>query len=178
MLRARPDFGPRLFVEFAIALDKTGLQRIDDHRRSLIEALPGLVHAQAESGELSPRQATSEAEAKPALAQHIEHRRLFCDAQWIVPRQDDSRGAQIDIGTEGGQIRHQLEVVRHERIVIEVVFGRPQAVEAQIGCDLRQPDLFVPYSRVRTAVPAITGEHHHHADIHRALLRLLSVARS
>ena len=43
----------------------------------------------------------------------------------VVPGQDDRRGANIDIGAERGQIGHQLQIVRHKRIVIEVVLGRP-----------------------------------------------------
>src|SRR5205823_9934719 len=59
-----------------------------------------------------------------------------------------------------------------------MVLSRPQAVEPQIGGEPSQPDLLVPYASVRTVLPAIAGEHHHHADIHRALLRSLCLARS
>src|SRR5262249_41926978 len=98
VLGPRPELGARLLVELAVALDKPGLQCIDDHWSGLVEALPRFVHAQAERSELPPRQAASEAEAKSALAQHVEHGRLLGYAQRIVPRQDDGRGAQIDIG--------------------------------------------------------------------------------
>src|ERR1051325_8080689 len=77
MLRPRPDLDARLLVELAVALDKAGLQRVDDHRRRLVEALPRLVHAEAERSELTPGQATSQTEAKPALAQHVAHGRLL-----------------------------------------------------------------------------------------------------
>jgi hypothetical protein len=178
MLRTRPELGTGLLVELAVTLDKSGLQRIDDHRSRLIEALSGLVHAQAKGGEFPPRQAAAKAEAEPALAQHVEHGRILGDAQRIVPRQDDSRGAQIDVRAERGQIRHQLDVVGHERVVVEVVLGRPQAVEPQVSGEPRQPDLLVPYSYIGAAVPTVAGEHHHHADIHRRLLRSVSLARS
>src|SRR6516165_12641961 len=178
MLRTWPELGTGLLVELAVTLDKSALQRIDDHWSRLIEALSGLVHAQAESGKLAPRQAAAKAEAEPALAQHVEHDRILGDAQRIMPRQDDSRGAQIDVRAERGQIRHQLDVVGHERVVVEVVLGRPQAVEPQVGGEPRQPDLLVPYPCVGAVVPAVTGEYHHHANIHRTLLRSLCLARS
>ena len=122
---ARPDRDARLLVERAVALDKAGLQRVDDHRRCLVEALARFVHAEAEGGELAPRQAATETEAKPPLAQHVEYRRLLGHAQRVVPRHDHSGGAQIDIWAEGRQVRHQLEIVGHERVVIEMVLGRP-----------------------------------------------------
>ena len=102
MLRTRPELGAGLLVELAVTLDKSGLQSIDDHRSCLIEPLSGLVHAQAESGKLPPRQAAAKAEAEPALAQHVEHDRILGDAQRIMPRQDDSRGTQIDVRAEAG----------------------------------------------------------------------------
>src|SRR5258706_377206 len=95
MLRPRPDLNARLLVELAITLDEAGLQRVDDHRRRLVEALPRFIHAEAEGGELAARQAAPEAEAQPALAQHVEHGGVLGDAQRIVPRHDDSGGAEI-----------------------------------------------------------------------------------
>src|SRR5690349_24638943 len=55
-----------------------------------------------------------------------------------------------------------------------MVLGGPQAVEAEIGGEPRQPDLLVPHLRVRAVLPAVAGEHHHHADIHGMLLHSLS----
>ena len=57
-----------------------------------------LVHAEAEGGELAPRQAAAQAEAKPAPAQHVEHGGVLGNAQRIVPRQDDGRRADVDVG--------------------------------------------------------------------------------
>ena len=72
----------------------------DDHRRGLVEALARLVHGAAEGGELAPRQPAAQTEAQPALAQQVEHRGLLRDAQRIVPRHDDRRGAEIDVRAE------------------------------------------------------------------------------
>ena len=170
ILRPRPDLDARLFVELAVTLDKPGLQGVDDHRRRLVEALARLVHAQAEGGELAARQTAPEAEPQPSPAQHVEHRGVLGDAQRVVPGQDNRGGAEIDIGAQRGQIGHQLQIVRHERIVVEVMLGRPQAVEAEIGGQPCQPDLLVPDAGIGTILPAVAGEDHHHADIHRTLL--------
>ena len=97
MLRPRPDLDARLLVELAVALDEAGLQRVDDHRRRLVEAAARFVHAEAEGGELAPRQAAAHAEAQPALAQHVEHGGVLGDPQRIVPGQDDGGGADIDV---------------------------------------------------------------------------------
>jgi len=53
----------------------------------------------------------------------IEDRDLLGDAQRVVPRQDDGRGAQIDIGAQRGQVGHQLQIVGHEGIVVEMMLG-------------------------------------------------------
>ena len=71
------------------------------------------------------------------------------------------------------QVGHQLDVVGHEGVVVEMVLGRPQAVEARVGGEAREPDLLVPDAVVRAVVPAVAGEHHHHADVHGVSLRVL-----
>ena len=168
ILRARAQFRARLLVERPVALDEAGPEGLDDHRRRLVEALARLVHAEAERGELAPRQAPPQAEAQAALAQHVEHGGILGDAERIVPRQDDGGGAQVDIGTERRQVGHQLKIVGHERVIVEMVLRRPEAVEAQIGGEPGQPDLLVPHAGVGAVVPAVAGEHHHHANVHSA----------
>src|SRR5207253_10255214 len=66
----------------------------------------------------------------------------------------------------------------HERIVVEVVLRRPQAVETQIGGEPSQPDLLIPHTSVGAVLPAVAGEHHHHADIHGPLLPTLVSRRN
>ena len=166
IFRPRPDLDARLLVELAVSFNKAGAQRLHDHRRRLVEALARLVHAEPEGGELAPRKPTPETETKAAFAQQVEHRRLFGDAQRVVPRQDHGCGPHIDVRTQCRQIGHQLQIVGHERIVVEVMLGRPQAVEPEIGGEPREANLLVPDARVGAVVPAIAGEHHHHADIH------------
>src|SRR6266481_2578680 len=98
MLRPWANLDTRLLVVVAIALDEAGLERIDDHRRRLVEAPSRFVHAEAEGGEFAPRQPAPHAQAKPALAQHVEDGGIFRDAQRIVPGQNDGRGTDIDAG--------------------------------------------------------------------------------
>ena len=177
VLRPRPDLDARLLVILAVAFHEAGLERVDDHGRGLVEAAAQFVHAQAEGRELAPRQAAAQAEPQPALAQHVEHGGVLGDAQRIVPGQDHRRRADVDVRAERREMRHQREVVGHERVVVEVMLGRPQAVEAEIGGEPRQPDLLVPHAIVGAVVPAVAGEHHHHADIHEASLHSLLIRR-
>ena len=170
VFRPRPDLDARLLVVFAVALHHAGAQRAHDHRRRLVEALARFVHRAAERRELAPRQAAAETKPQPPLAQMIEHRRLFGDAQRIVPRQDHRRRAEIDVRAHAGQIRHELQVVGAERVVEEVVLGRPQHVEPEVRRQPRQAQFLVPNLVVADVLPAIRGEDHHHADIHRCLL--------
>src|SRR5215831_725332 len=60
-------------------------------------------------------------------------------------------------GAERGPIRHQLESVGHERVVVAVGLGRPQAVETAIGSEPGQPGLLVPHARVGAVLPAVAG---------------------
>ena len=166
MLRTRTDLDAGLLVVVAVAFHEAGLQRVDDHRRGFVEAAARFVHAEAEGGEFAPGEAAAHAETEPALGEIVQHRGLFGDPQRIVPGQDDGRRADVDVRADGGHVGHELDVVRHERVIGEMVFGRPEAIEAEIGGGPGQTDLFVPYPAVGAVLPAVAGENHHHADIH------------
>ena len=114
VLRPRTDFGSFLGVELAVALDKTGLQSVDDHGRCLVETLSRLVHVQAEGGKFAARQAAPESQSQPATAQQVEDGCVFGDPQRVVPGQDYRRGPNVDVRMLGRDVGHQLDVVRYE----------------------------------------------------------------
>src|SRR5205807_1690651 len=118
-LRLRPDRGAWLLVEFAVAFDVAAAQRLQDHRGRLVEALARFVHRNrsAEGGEFAARQTAADAETEALLGEVVEHRDLLGDAQRVVPRQYHRRGAEIGMAGDAGQIAHQLQVIRAERIV-------------------------------------------------------------
>ena len=93
----RADLDPRLPVVLAVAFHEAAAQRLDDHRRGLVEAFARFVHADAEGLEFPPRQSAPEAEAEPPVAQQVEHRGILGDAQRVVPGQDDCGGADVDV---------------------------------------------------------------------------------
>ena len=126
------------------------------------EPVPPMPAAVAEIPDAAP----AGTEAEPAAAQHVEHGGILRHPQRIVPGQDDRRRADIDVGMPRRQVGHQLDVVGHERVVVEMVLGRPQAVEAAIGGQPREPDLFLPDAIVGAVVPAVAGEDHHHPNVH------------
>ena len=127
---ARSDFDPRLFVIFAVAFDKAGAQRLDDHRGGFVEALAGLVHRSAKRRELAPSEAASQPQPQPPFAQQVQHRRLLGDAQRVMPRHNNRRGAQSHARASRREISHQLQIVGAEGIIEEMMLGRPQHVEA------------------------------------------------
>ena len=102
----------------------------------------------------------------PAVAQQIEHRHLLCHAQRVVPWQDDRGGAEIGVRAQRRQIRQELRIVRAERVVEEVVFHRPDDVEAELIGEPSQTDFLLPGLAVAHARPAIGGENHLNADVH------------
>ena len=166
VFRPRPEFDARLRIVLAVALDKAGAQRLDDHRGRFVKTLAALVHRPAKRRELAPRETTAQPQTQFSFAQQIQHRRLLGDAQRVVPRHDHRRGAEPDFRAGRREIGHQLQIVRAKRIIEEMMLGRPQHVEARTRRQPRQPDFLVPNPIVADVVPAIAGEHHHHADIH------------
>ena len=63
----------------------------------------------------------------------VEDGHLLGDAQGIVPGQDHGGSPETDIGAGRREIGHELQVVRAERVVVEVVLDRPQDLEAEVG---------------------------------------------
>ena len=144
VFRARAQLDPRLLVISAVGLDPAGAQCIDDHRRRLVEPAAALVHRAAERGKFAPRQAAAKPEPQPAVAKKVEHRRLLGHAQRVVPGQDHRGGAEIDVRAHAGEVGHQLQIVGAERIVEEMVLGRPQHIEAKARRLTRQAQILVP----------------------------------
>src|ERR1019366_8144418 len=81
--------------------------------------------------------------------------------------------ADADRRTNGGQVGHQLKVVRTKRRIVEVMLDGPQHIETQIGGEARQAQFLIPDLLVGYVRPAIAGEHHLQADIHDVLRILL-----
>jgi len=125
--------------------------------------------APSEGLELPPGEAATHAEAETAPAQVVEDGHLLGDAQGIVPGQDHGGGTEADIRALRGQVRHELKVVRAERVVVEVVLHGPQHVEAEVGGQSREPQLLVPGLLIGHIAPPVAGEGHLQADVHRIL---------
>ena len=123
----------------------------------------------AEGREFPPREPASHPKPHPPFAQVVEHRRLFGDTQRVVPGQDHGRGAQIDIGAGGGEPGHQLQIVRAEGVVVEMVLNRPQHVEPQVRRHARELQFLVPDLLVGHVGPAVAGKYHLQTDVHHHL---------
>src|SRR3546814_526373 len=77
-------------------------------------------------------------------------------------------GSQTDALGAGSEVCEDDEVVRAERVVLEVVLHRPQGVEAELLGEDGQPYLLVHYLTIgdRIVVPPRL-EHHLDTDLHR-----------
>jgi len=100
----------------------------------------------------------------------VEDGYLLDHAQGIVPGEDHGRGAEPHLRARGRQVGHELEVVRAERVVVEVVLHGPQHVEAEVGGLPREPELLVPDLAIGDAAPSVAGKYHLHTDVHGILL--------
>ena len=116
--------------------------------------------------EFAAGQAPAETQAQAAVAEHIKYGGVFGHAQGVMPGQDDGGGAHVDVGMPGSYVGHQLQVVRDEGVVVEVVFGGPEAVEAGVGGQLGETEFLLPHPGVGASFPAVAGEDHHHAYVH------------
>ena len=55
---------------------------------------------------------------------------------------------------------------RHVAVADDGIRGQGWISVAELRRDPRQPDLLVPDALVGAVLPAVAGEHHHHADVH------------
>jgi hypothetical protein len=144
--RARPELDARLRVVRPVALDEAAVAGVEDHARRLVEAVARLGHVDAEAGVLAPRQAAAEAEHGPAAREVVEQDDLLCDAQRVVPRQDEGAGGQLHPLRARRQPGEELRVVGTGGVVEEVVLDDEHLVvaerlgelgEAHLGGDVR-----------------------------------------
>src|SRR5262249_16380386 len=147
--RPRADLRPRLAIERSVPFHEAGAEATHDHLRGLVESLSRFVHGAPEGLELAPGEAATDTEAEAAAAQVGEDGDLLSDAQGIVPGQDHRGGTEPDVGTFRGEVGHELEVVRAERVVVEVMLHGPEDIEAEVGGETREPELLVPDVVVR-----------------------------
>ena len=129
--RARPDRGARDLVELALPLEFGLAQRLADQLRGFGEARPRLAHRDAEALVFDARRAPAKAEQAAPAAQDVEQRDLLGDADRVVPRQHDDRGAERDPLGAAGEIGQQLQRRRRHRIAGEMMLEREQRVEAE-----------------------------------------------
>src|SRR4051794_14854273 len=52
-----------------------------------------------------------------------------------------------------------------------MMLGRPQAIEAEIGCHAGELNFLIPHALIGAVFPPIAGEDHHHADVHQSSSR-------
>jgi hypothetical protein len=129
---SEPDLRSRLPVKRPVTPHEPGAKAAQDHLGGLVEPFPRFVHRPPEGLELPPGEAATDPEAQAAAAEMVEDGHLLDDAQGIVPGQDHRRGPEIDIRADGREVGHELQVVRAERVVVEVVLHGPQHIEAEI----------------------------------------------
>ncbi len=75
----------------------------------------------------------------------------------------------MDIRAGRREVGHELQVVRAERVIVEVVLHGPQHVEAEVGGQPGEPEFLVPDLLVGHVAPSVAGEYHLQANVHRVL---------
>jgi hypothetical protein len=106
------------------------------------------------------------AEYRPAAGEDVEHDHLLGHPERIVPRQDDSGGAELHPFCAPGDVRQQHDVVRAHSVAVEVVLNRPQAVVTQLlgevgNLDFTGVHLLVSQRLVQVAEPEVNSDVRH-----------------
>jgi len=131
------------------------------------------LHGDAELAEFPPRQAAAEAQDQAALAECIQQRGLFRDAQRLdVPRQDDGAGGQQDKLGPRRDIGKVDEIIRAERIVFEMVLDDPDVIIAEFIRQHRLPDFLIIDLLITDALQAEARHDLDNPDFHDILLCL------
>ena len=79
MLWPGPYFRAGLLVVSPVALDKSCLKCLDNHRRRFVETSAGFVHAEAEGLEFAPSQTSPKSEPESTITQQVENGSIFRD---------------------------------------------------------------------------------------------------
>ena len=165
--RAGANLRARLGVVGAVSFDEARLQCAHDHLGALVEALAGGIHLDAAEWLVLPaRQASTHPEAHASPAELVQHRDLLRDTERLVPGHDHRRCAQIDALRAAREIAQDLGIVRAERVVEEVVLGRPQCVKAELLREQCEPELLFVDLSVRDTLPPVRREDQLQTDVH------------
>ena len=89
-----------------------------------------LVNAQA--FEFAAREAAAHAEDVAAVGNVVEQRNLLGEADRVVPRHNDDHRAELHALCPAGDVGEHLARVRADRVVVEVMLGDPDGLEAEI----------------------------------------------
>src|SRR5262249_1908147 len=155
----------RLPAEPSVARNAAGLEPLDEGLGVLGEALARFTHGGAEAGELDAPEPAADAEDHAAIRQVVEHAHLFGDAHRIVPRQHHHHGAELH---PRGARRHVGEKLRHvgaHGVVVEMVLGAPDRIEAERLGEIRHRYLVAIDLAVRNGAADVLEERGH-PDMH------------
>ena len=130
--------GPARLVQRLPALDIPVLQALQDERGILEEARAPLMLLEAKAFILDTCQPAADPQDEAPVGQVIEQNDLFGDTDRVMPGHDDDHGAELDALGLAGHVGEKLQDIGTHRVVGEMVFHRPQRVEAQRLCPLGQ----------------------------------------
>src|SRR5262249_7543928 len=99
-----PNRRPRNMKEFALELELRLAQRHDDNLRRLCEPAARFTHRNAHAFVLNACRTAPETEKAAAAAHDVEQCDALCNADRIMPGQDDDRSSQCDAARASGKI--------------------------------------------------------------------------
>ena len=152
------------------ALHIAFLQGFEDQLRVLNEPPAALVLIDPKPFVFDPRQTTPNPQDEASVRDMVEHRYLFCDANRVMPGQDDHHRAELHMFGPARHIGQKLDRIGAHGVVVKMVLNRPDGIEPQRFRHLRQAEFILPDLTVGQLVVGIL-KHCSVAYMHGILLR-------
>ena len=147
-----------------------GFERVQYQLRVFVEALAAFVLVDAQPFEFAASQAAAEPEDESPVGNVVEQRNLLGEAHGIVPRHHDHHRAELDVLGPSGDVGEHLARVRADGVIVEVMFGDPDGIEAERFRPLAIPEFFA--QELPIGITAQMLKARSVADVHRlSLLR-------
>ena len=153
LLQCRWSDGQLLYLMvFAVVAEfGSGPQAQDDVQHFLGALVPG-IEFYLEVAVLVVRRASAHAELQPAMAQQVEHRRLFRQADRVVEGQNADAGADADLLGAGGHVREDGRQRGEDAVPAGVMLRHPDRIEAQLFGELDLLQGFIIYPALGAGV--------------------------
>ncbi len=155
--------------ELPLVRERLAAHQALDDIEVLVEAVALLLGFLAVPDEFVREVARADAEHESPAAHHVDHGVGLGDAARVVEREDRDRGAEADVLCALRKRRQHDRGVGHHAVLVEVVLGAEEGVEAQPLRELARTDDLVIELRHGAREPRVVVVHREQRVAHAAV---------